>query len=158
MLKVQRNESSDQYMTGKLYDNEGNFICYTLEPDKNRAQHPAIPAGIYKYSFYINGHIYGWMKQSLINHAASTEDSQIAQQFLKHGVPLLQNVPGRKAIEIHIGNSAFASEGKPFGDTEGCLLLGLVDNGNGTISYSTAAYYKAYPIILNDNEIQYLDA
>ena len=148
MLTVQRNESMSDYMTGVL-SNENGVICYTLEPGKERDPHPAIPAGTYPIEFRKEGGVYAWMSSDLTNRAGSDEQRAVAQQFIDNGVPHIL-VDGRGLIEIHIGNTST--------DTEGCTLLGLTDNGQGSIGQSTQAYYKAYPIILQNTQIQYLDA
>lgn len=64
----------------------GTFECYTLE-----GTHTMIPAGIYPVTLY-NSPIHNYV------------------------VPLLQNVPHRDYIEMHIG--CFPK------DTKGCILVG----------------------------------
>jgi hypothetical protein len=72
-----------------------DFECFILEPSwkENRPNFSCIPPGRYRITLYLS---------------PSRGDV----------VPLLHGVPGRTAIEIHIGNWAK--------DTHGCLLTGRV--------------------------------
>jgi len=56
-----------------------------------------------------------------------------------YGMLELQNVPNFQYILIHIGN--FEK------DTEGCILVGEGANSNHTITESTKAYERLYPIV-----------
>lgn len=154
-LQVIRKETNpDLYITGALVL-DGNELCKTLEPGYERLPHPAIPAGVYPLTLQTSGEVYGWMTRSLSGHAFSDDQKKTAKDFADNGVPLLQNIPGRDDVEIHIGNSEK--------DTLGCTLLGDADNGDGTLSNSTDAYYKAYPKLLDyiqndpDHTIEYVD-
>lgn len=91
-MSLVRTTFTDRSTIGEL-DFDG-FKCFILEPSSRRSMgRPlAIPSGKYEISLY----------PSEKNHRT---------------VPLLNDVPGRSFIEIHIGN-------KP-GDTEGCLLPGM---------------------------------
>jgi hypothetical protein len=74
---------------------DGKFHSYALEPPKGSR----IPAGTYQ--------------------AIKQPSAKFSAKFnFRFYVPVLQNVPGHTAIEIHIGNYPR--------DTEGCLLLGYI--------------------------------
>ena len=153
-LQVRRkSDNKTDSITGELFLDDTK-LCNTLEPGSERPQHPAIPAGIYKLALVKEGEVYGWMKKK-------------AQSIEANGVPLLENVPGRGGVEIHIGNSCMPSAEKPFGDSLGCLLLGQNVNDNtkvtGFLSGSTVAYIRNYPVLLDyikndpDGTIEYID-
>lgn len=116
------------YTIGNLYDNEGKFICNTLEDcdrglddsmdDKEirylkKAHITAIPTGLYEVTY--------------------TYSSKF-----KNRMPLLNNVPGFTGIRIHSGNTAK--------DTDGCLLVGK-NSIKGQLTQSRATYMKVSEII-----------
>lgn len=139
-FSVQRDKitNPEHYATGIL-KLDGKTFCLTLEPGPNRFPHPIIPAGVYPVILAKFGHVYASMCDMLTKRAASAADKATAQSFVENGAPLLQNVPGRGSIMIHIGNSEK--------DSEGCTLLGSTANGN-TIAGSTLAYFRFYPVLL----------
>ena len=112
-------------------------LCFALEPGFTRVPHPGIPAGSYSlvlntagqksqdYAVYYGGRFgIGWHK----------------------GMVMLEGVPGRDAIEFHVGNT--------IADTLGCFLAGenvIAPPGNGSGHYeverSRAAYERVYPIL-----------
>lgn len=116
----------------------GQHVCYTLEPAYERIPHPAIPQGTYLLTLQTFGTVYGWMCTALKNHTVTPNQQGVAASFRGEGIPLLQNVPGRSGVELHIGNTA--------ADSEGCSLIGA-GQGNGRITGSTEAYYSFYPVI-----------
>lgn len=88
MLTLIRDVKGDKAILGKLYLN-GAIVCYTLEnADK------AIPCGVY-----------------LVQNSKSTK--------FKRELPLLwnSNVPAKRGIRIHVGNSISSSSG--------CVLVGM---------------------------------
>ena len=99
---------------GQLVDEERNVICLTLEPAWRENEHDVscIPAGAY-----------------------------VARRFHSpkrgYDVFMLENVPNREAIELHVGNTS--------ADTEGCILLGSnlgTVNGQPGITGSAAAFRR----------------
>lgn len=64
----------------------GVFLCFSLEPDEDRAVHPAIPAASYRLG---------------------------VRPSPKFGrmVPVVLDVPGRSCIEIHPGNTDADTDG-----------------------------------------------
>lgn len=54
----------------------------------------------------------------------------------KRRLPLLVGVPGFEGIRIHPGNTA--------ADTEGCLLVGFEDRGDGSIGRSREAFLPLF--------------
>lgn len=137
-LQVQRQITDNAtYILGEMTLN-GKHLCYTLEPAYEREPHPAIPAGTYPLTLQPSGEVYTWMCSTLTSHETDGEDINTVANFVHDGIPLLENVPGRSGIEIHIGN--FPK------DTLGCTLTGSAQ-GKGTVTGSTVAYYKIYPIL-----------
>ena len=140
-------------------------LCWTLEPGYQRPQlpgqdgaHPIIPAGTYTITTTTEGEVYTWMCNTLQRNANSPDQVNAYNAFVANGVPLLQNVPGRGGIEMHIGNYSK--------DTLGCTLIGdhIIDNGaTNQLVESTVAYYLVYPVLLGyikndpDHTIDYLD-
>lgn len=90
-LTLVRDVKGDKAILGKLYFN-GGIVCYTLE---NAAK--AIPCGMY-----------------------SVQNSKSPK--FKRELPLIwnANVPAKRGIRIHVGNSAK--------DSNGCILVGMGRN------------------------------
>lgn len=88
MLTLVREIKANEAILGRLYLN-GAFVCYTLE---NSAK--AIPCGIYR-----------------VQNSKSPK--------FKRELPLIWNadVPAKRGIRIHVGNSAK--------DSSGCVLVGI---------------------------------
>lgn len=111
-MKLVRLVSSDLCTLGHLEDDEGVVICVTLELPWKGNQHEVscIPQGAYPVIRYVSP---------------------------KRGyeVPLLEYVPDRSMIEMHIGNTV--------ADTDGCILLGTRFGADGhSIEDSRAAFTK----------------
>jgi hypothetical protein len=118
-------------------DGAGGLLCYCLEPGPEGQPHPWIPPGTYplrlrtvgekhaEYArYYGNKFGIGWHK----------------------GMIEIADVPGRLAIEFHVGNT--------IADTLGCSLAGsnfLAPPGNGSEHYETVksrdAYERVYPVL-----------
>lgn len=98
---------------GELFDENKKHICYTLElPDKgNKPEVSCIPEGTYKFHKMFSSHL-GW-------------------------VYMLNKVPNRQLIEIHVGNTVL--------DIRGCILVGTKQ---GTINIKG----RIYPAVLNSKE------
>jgi hypothetical protein len=94
-LEVRRNRSTIRSTTGKL-SIDSQLQCVTLEPpltaDPNGNGYVCIPAGTFPLTI------------------------QWSPKFQRQ-VPHVNDVPGRSAIEIHIGNFP--------DDTDGCTLVGM---------------------------------
>ena len=102
MLKIylKRTEESDHGTFGYLAVPEVGFCCYTAElPWKdNKRGESCIPTGTY----------------TLLPFSSEKHPNTF----------ILQNVPGRDSILIHVGNYA-GDESKGFkSDSDGCILLG----------------------------------
>jgi peptidoglycan hydrolase-like protein with peptidoglycan-binding domain len=108
-LRVERFQSSDKSMIGKLFLND-KYICYTLEEAwRNNAKgNSCVPAGTYN---------------AYIRYTSTKKNREWCFE--------LTDVPNRTAIQFHIGNDP--------GDTEGCILLGTTYSadyvGNSTAAY-----------------------
>lgn len=95
IVRIVRDPSGPSGVFGTLLTDSG-FGAYTLEPSRDRAEHPCIPAGGYRVD--------------LLDHP-------------KHGKCYeIIGVPGRTSILFHVGNYAADPPGKS--DSEGCILLG----------------------------------
>jgi uncharacterized protein DUF5675 len=90
-LELRRHWYTGRSVVGELRLDGADF-GFCLEPSMGNVTHPCIPAGRYRVTRY--------------------ESPRFGRTVL-----LLHDVPGREAIEIHVGNFPR--------DTEGCLLVGL---------------------------------
>lgn len=84
LLDLEREASTSNGTIGQL-SADGVFLCWTLEPDEDRPQHPAIPAGTYA--------------------VVVTYSPRFGRQL-----PLVE-VPGRAGIRVHPGNTDEDTEG-----------------------------------------------
>ena len=121
-IRIVRNqyESAAGYTHGRLFTDEGGFLCWTLE-DEDRGLHQdmplaqikarkvkgktAIPAGTYRVQMRVS---------------PKFKDKWYAKPY-GGKMPYLQNVPGWEGVLIHPGNRVE--------DTEGCILPGMLYNG-----------------------------
>lgn len=105
---------------------DGVRQCFTLEWPKEGAKYACIPSGTYEVVGYDSPHF-------------------------KRRVLLVQNVPDRTAIEIHMGNT--------IADSEGCILVGQRRNADGSTLLSSIAALDAlmakvtFPLTLTVTEI-----
>lgn len=84
-LTLTRKSSSPDGTLGELAVN-GERQWFTMEPDEDRENHPAIPVGTY---------------QIVVSYSVR----------FKRMLPVVLNVPGRLGIRIHPGNSEHDTEG-----------------------------------------------
>lgn len=121
-LRLIRNryESAAGYTLGRLFVDEGGFLCWVLEPE-DRGLHQdmplakikakkvkgrtAIPAGEYRIKLKVS---------------PTFKDKYYAKPYGGR-MPYLENVPGFEGVMLHPGN-------RPE-DTAGCLLPGMRQNG-----------------------------
>ena len=124
-LKVERIEDRKNCIKGKLYFNN-EFLCYTFERPflYNNNDTSSIPEGQYE----------GWLRHTdLKGEKGRKYDAWRVQ---------LEDVPGRKYIQLHSGSS-------PLKSTIGCILLSTTNNENGggcQISYQNESV-PAYNIL-----------
>ena len=131
IIRVYRYLSTPDATLSQIYVDEQR-ICYGLEDGKNFPKIPGktrIPAGAY---------------QTILRTVGGTHERYLRKfgpEFHK-GMLWLQGVPNFQYILIHIGNTVE--------DTEGCVLLGLGrDETRMTVSASTSAYKKLYPMVVD---------
>jgi hypothetical protein len=126
LLLTRTRKADNQPTLGVLYAREATprELCLTLEEPWRDADHDGlgdtgvscIPAGTYK----------GFIRVSRKKGGTGKRD---------YDVPQLERVPGRGAIQIHIGNT--------LDHTEGCILVGLSrTKGGGFIENSTKAFKR----------------
>lgn len=113
-----------------------DFKLYTLEPGLQREPHPGIPEAEYALRLRTIGQ----------KHAAYKARYDADPKFgpgWHHGMIEIYGVPGREAIEFHVGNT--------IADSEGCSLAGSYfapgTHGRFSVGASRQAYERAYPII-----------
>ena len=99
-LTLIRTQTGDQGTAGRLLDESGRHLCFTLEPPwrDNQPDISCIPAGSYP----------------VLEH--------YSQKF--GHVLMLQNVPGRTYIYIHAGNVAGDRSQGLSSHSYGCILTG----------------------------------
>ncbi len=118
-IRVKRTHQHSKSIIGELYVN-GTFICYTLELPwkKNNNNVSCIPSGT--YDAYLR---------------------YTSEKAKREWVTELLNVPGRTAIQIHIGNEPV--------DIDGCTLVGVRTSEN-FVSNSTSAYQRLQDSIFGE--------
>jgi len=127
-LKLFRYNLDDNFTKGVLFLDDA-FECFTLE-DASRPQKIAgetcIPPGTYRLQ---------------LSTESTPMNDRYRSKFDEHeGMIWLQDVPDFTFVYLHIGN--FPK------DTEGCILVGKLDNGtNSSIGSSAQAYRDLYPVI-----------
>lgn len=85
ILTLTRKSSGPDGTLGELAVN-GERLFFTMEPDEDRAQHPAIPVGTY---------------QVVVSYSVR----------FKRMLPVVLNVPGRLGIRFHPGNLQSETDG-----------------------------------------------
>ncbi len=125
--------ATDGYSTIGQWSENGLQLCKVLEPGALTAVHPRIPAGRYPLRLRTVGD----------KHAQYLK--RFGPAFHK-GMIEIAEVPGRTAIEFHIGNSV--------ADTLGCSLAGqnIVPpdqalSSHWEVAQSEVAYRRAYPVL-----------
>lgn len=143
-------ESGEGYTHGRLFTDEGGFVCWTLEDtdrgltaDMSEAQikaikkygETAIPKGRYKVVLAVS---------------PTLKDRSYAKKY--GGMfPVLVNVPGYSGIMIHPGTTP--------ADTRGCILTGMLRGSKRGRIYDSQQAYKdlmdfyIWPAHLRNQEI-----
>ena len=127
-LTLVRKYKKDKYTIGNLYDEDGNFLCNTLEDtDRGLSQSMTLPE----------------IKQKKIKGetAIPTGTYEIIYTFspkFKMIMPLLLGIKGFDAVRIHAGNTNK--------DTEGCVLVGK-NNVVGKLTESKITFIHINEII-----------
>lgn len=137
IFTAQRLNTDGQSMIAQWKKPDGTALCFALEPGMARNPFPGIPAGSYQLRlrngtpksaeyarYYASKFGIGWHK----------------------GMVEIAGVPGREAIEFHVGNT--------IADTQGCSLAGSAavappghGSGHWEVENSRAAYERAYPVL-----------
>lgn len=110
---------------------DGTYACLILEDEPREVKvhgETRIPAGRYRITLRTEGKF----------HEA------YSKRFpeMHHGMLWIRDVPGFEYILIHCGNTDK--------DTEGCLITGSAIGTNNSVTGSTIAYKKTYPIITKE--------
>lgn len=116
---------------------DGIFSCFTLEDEFREVKVKAetrIPSGTYKIILRKEG--------------GKHESYKLKFPEIHKGMLWLQDIPNFQYVLIHLGNTDK--------DSEGCILVGdtVTQNitGLGSISSSTSAYQRIYPLIAKELE------
>lgn len=132
-LVAQRLYSDGKSIVSRWHAPDGGLLCFGLEPGFERQPHPAIPAGTYP------------LRLRTVGEKHETYLRRFGGHF-HHGMVEICDVPGREAIEFHIGNT--------IDDTLGCTLAGetiieprLANSGHWEVSKSLFAYQAVYPVL-----------
>lgn len=133
---LERKYLKDTYTIGNLSLN-GGFICNILEDKVRDLNKDGDLNDVGEQKIYGETAIpYGRYKITLVDSPA-----------FKRKVPLLHDINGFSAVEIHIGNSNI--------DTKGCLLPGI-NNVKGRVTSSTLYFDKIFNLIKNSSEDVYI--
>ena len=137
MLKIliKRNsyESGAGYTLGRLFTDEGGFLCWILE-DEDRGLTQDMPLSkIQAIKVYGETAIPKGTYRVELRVSPTLKDRYYAKKY--GGMfPYLLNVPGYEGVMIHPGNTTK--------DTRGCLLPGTLKNNiRGRVFESAKAYY-----------------
>jgi hypothetical protein len=131
ICNVYRITSDDDATISTVYV-DGGFVCFGLEDEyraKKVVHETRIPAGVYR----VEQRKVGGFHQRYSSRFADIHD----------GMLHIVGVPEFTNILIHCGNTD--------DDTSGCLLVGegaITTPGNLSITSSTAAYKRLYPVLL----------
>ena len=120
-------DNGDTSLSVVLIDNK--FVCYGLEDEerKEKVMHETrIPSGNYKIG--------------LRTHGGHHQKYSTRFAGIHKGMLQIFDVPGFTDILIHCGNNDE--------HTSGCLLLGSAPTKGFTITESTEAYKRFYPMVL----------
>lgn len=137
IFTAQRMDSDGQSTISRWHLPDGAPMCFCLEPGGLRDPYPGIPAGSYP------------LRLRTVGEKHAEYNRIYAAKFgigWHRGMVEIAEVPGREAIEFHIGNT--------IADTLGCSLAGesfIQPPGNGSGHYevarSRAAYERVYPLL-----------
>lgn len=134
-LKVKRISVEPMSSVAVWFRPDGTRICYCLEPGLKRVPHPGIPEGDYALRLRSAGSKHAAYK------ARYDADPKFGPGWHKGMIEIV--VPGRVAIEWHVGDY--------LADTEGCSLAGETFargvDGHWTVGASRTAYEKNYPYL-----------
>jgi hypothetical protein len=127
-----RRFSSGESSTLGLLEQDGRFVCFTLEDPHREVKIPGdtrIPAGIYLLTLQLVGHLH------------ATYSTRF--EGMHRGMLALMAVPNFSGVMLHCGNTD--------ADTDGCILVGdsAIQNVSqrGALATSEAAYKRVYPPI-----------
>ena len=125
-------ESGPAYTHGRLFVEEGGFLCWTLE-DQDRGLTQDMPIEKIKaIKIYGKTAIPKGRYRVVLSVSPKFKDRPWAKQF-GGLVPEIKDVPGFDRALIHVGNTP--------DDTDGCPLVGMVKgNKRGRLYDSTAAF------------------
>lgn len=132
MIVTAHRFARDEVSTVSIWELDGRNICYCLEPGAE-GEHPAIPSGKYALGLRTIGD----------KHAQYLK--WYGPDFHKGMIEIL-DVPGRTAIEFHVGNT--------IADTKGCSLCGsnavdprVSNSKHWEVARSRVTYEKVYPVL-----------
>lgn len=114
-LHLKRTKLEKNYTIGELWDSNGTdpkFLCYSLEDEVREVEDK--PVEYWKIAGL-----------TAIPKGLYQVKCTYSVRFKKNTLQLI-NVPGFSGIRIHSGNRA--------DDTEGCILLGMKQEGNAVLS------------------------
>jgi hypothetical protein len=151
-IRIKRNEaeSGPGYTHGRLFTDEGGFLCWTLE-DEDRGLTAGTPlAKIKAVKVYGKTAIPKGRYRVELRVSPKFKDRTYAKKYGGR-FPCLLDVPGWEGVLIHPGNTP--------ADTEGCILPGMVKGSKrGRIYDSQKAYldlmdYYLWPAYLRGDDI-----
>lgn len=135
-ILVKRHPSAKGATIGELFV-DGVRECYTLE-DEVREPDSSIGRPMASWDIIVKW-VLSWKIQNVTAIPRGRYPVTITHSpHFGCDLPLLSNVPGYTAVRIHWGNKA--------ADTDGCILVGLITEGN-LIYNSKAAFGMLFPKI-----------
>lgn len=151
-IRLKRNsyESAAGYSLGRLFVDEGGFLCWVLEPE-NRGLHQDMPLSQIKAKKVKGKTAIPTGRYKIQLRKSPTFGEKYYAKPYGGKMPYLQDVPGFDGIMIHPGNTASS--------TAGCLCPGMVYMGiKGRVFDSVLAFqdlmtYYIWPAYERKEEI-----
>lgn len=131
-IKRSEAESGRGFTHGRLFTEEGGFLCWTLEDEDRGLTQDMAPEKIKAIKVYGKTAIPKGRYRVELRVSPKYKDRPWAKPF-GGLIPYILDVPGYDAVAIHVGNTV--------DDTLGCPLVGMVrGNKRGRLYDSTAAF------------------
>ena len=132
-IRRSKAESGEGWTHGRLFTDEGGFLCWTLEDTDRGLTSDMTEAQIRKKKIYGATAIPTGRYRVELLVSPTLKDRSYAKKYGGR-FPVLLNVPGFQGCMIHPGNTP--------SDTNGCILPGMLKGSKRGRVYDSQAAYK----------------